>query len=150
MGLWDSIKNIMTIPDDDEIENDIIEEEAEQAKPVKEREEAPVRREPRIIKSKAAPVNGHQVQVVLVKPDRFDDMPSVADHLNAGKTVVLNLEDASSDVARRMVDFLSGVTYANGGNMKKVAKNTFLIAAHGVGVAGEVSLDDFDESKIYF
>ncbi len=150
MGLWENIKNIMTIPDDDELENDIIEEEATEAKLNKEKEETPARREPRIIKSKAPQTAQHQVQVVLVKPDRFDDMPSVADHLNAGKTVVLNLEDASSEVARRMVDFLSGVTYANGGNMKKVAKNTFLIAAHGVGVAGEVSLEDFDESKIYF
>ncbi len=148
MGLWDSIKNIMTIPDDDETENEIVEEES--AKPV--REEAAPKREPRIIKSKAAAAQNtqQQVQVVLVKPDRFDDMPSVADHLNAGKTVVLNLEDASSEVARRMVDFLSGATYANGGNMKKVAKNTFLIAAHGVGVAGELSLEDFDENKIYF
>lgn len=150
MGLWENIKNIMTIPDDDELENDIIEEESTEAKLNKEKEETPARREPRIIKSKAPQTAQHQVQVVLVKPDRFDDMPSVADHLNAGKTVVLNLEDASSEVARRMVDFLSGVTYANGGNMKKVAKNTFLIAAHGVGVAGEVSLEDFDESKIYF
>ncbi len=151
MGLWDSIKNIMTIPEDDEMENDIIEEEAVQARPVKENQEVPVKREPRIIKSKNAQAAQSQpMQVVLVKPDRFDDMPTVADHLNAGKTVVLNLEDASSDIARRIVDFLSGVTYANGGNMKKVAKNTFLIAANGVGVAGEVSLDDFDESKIYF
>lgn len=149
MGLWDSIKNIMTIPDDDEYENESVMEEAEELKPA--RDEQPVRREPRLIKSKAnAAQPSQQVQVVLVKPDRFDDMPSVADHLNAGKTVVLNLEDASSEVARRMVDFLSGATYANGGNMKKVAKNTFLIAAHGVGVAGEVSLDDFDQSKIYF
>lgn len=151
MGLWDSIKNIMTIPEDDEMENDIIEEEAVQARPVKENQEVPVKREPRIIKSKnAQAAQSQSMQVVLVKPDRFDDMPTVADHLNAGKTVVLNLEDASSDIARRIVDFLSGVTYANGGNMKKVAKNTFLIAANGVGVAGEVSLDDFDESKIYF
>lgn len=149
MGLWDSIKNIMTIPDDDEYENEFVTEEEVEQKPA--REEQTVRREPRLIKSKAnAAQPSQQVQVVLVKPDRFDDMPSVADHLNAGKTVVLNLEDASSEVARRMVDFLSGATYANGGNMKKVAKNTFLIAAHGVGVAGEVSLDDFDQSKIYF
>ena len=148
MGLWDNIKNIMTIPDDDEAENEIIGEESESRIL---REETPVKREPRIIKSKssAAQVNS-QVQVVLVKPDRFDDMPSVADHLNSGKTVVLNLEDASSEVARRMVDFLSGACYANGGNMKKVAKNTFLIAANGVGVAGELSLGDFDEGKIYF
>ena len=150
MGLWDNIKNIMTIPEDDEYENESFSEETEQ-KPA--RDEQPARREPRLIKSKAnanAAQPAHQVQVVLVKPDRFDDMPSVADHLNEGKTVVLNLEDASSEVARRMVDFLSGVTYANGGNMKKVAKNTFLIAAHGVGVAGELSLDDFDQGKIYF
>lgn len=150
MGLWDSIKNIMTIPDDDEFENETITDEEVEIKPAR---EEPVKREPRLIKSKASNSGAgaaHQVQVVLVKPDRFDDMPSVADHLNAGKTVVLNLEDASSEIARRMVDFLSGVTYANGGNMKKVAKNTFLIAAHGVGVAGEVSLDDFDEGKIYF
>lgn len=149
MGLWDSIKNIMTIPEDDETENEIVEEE--EVRPVK--EEAAPKREPRIIRSKSNANQGaqqQQVQVVLVKPDRFDDMPSVADHLNAGKTVVLNLEGAASDVARRMVDFLSGATYANGGNMKKVAKNTFLIAAHGVGVAGELSLEDFDENKIYF
>jgi len=149
MGVWDKIKDIMTIPDDDELENEPVAEEMPEPKPSK--EEAPVKREPRIIKSRASGAQpGHQVQVVLVKPDRFDDMPSVADHLNAGKTVVLNLEDASSDVARRMVDFLSGATYANGGNMRKVAKNTFLIAAHGVGVAGEVSLEDFDDGKIYF
>ncbi|MBR4910584.1 MAG: cell division protein SepF [Clostridia bacterium] len=148
MGLWNSIKNIMTIPADDEIENGV---EAEEEGEVKAAKEEPVKREPRIIRSRGnAPQPAQQVQVVLVKPDRFDDMPSVADHLNAGKTVVLNLEDASSDVARRMVDFLSGATYANGGNMKKVAKNTFLIAAHGVGVAGELTLDNLDESKIYF
>ena len=150
MGLWDSIKNIMTIPDDDEIENEAVDESRSEQKPV--REEQTQRREPRLIKTRSnnTVAEKQPVQVVLVKPDRFDDMPSVADHLNAGKTVVLNLEDASSEIARRMVDFLSGVTYANGGNMKKVAKNTFLIAAHGVGVAGEVSLDDFEESKIYF
>ena len=149
MGVWDRIKGIMVIPDEDDFENEPAAEEAAQQKPAK--EEAPVKREPRLVKSRA---NGtqpsHSVQVVLVKPERFDDMPSVADHLNAGKTVVLNLEDTSSEVARRMVDFLSGATYANGGNMRKVAKNTFLIAANGVGVAGEVSLDDFEDGKIYF
>lgn len=149
MGLWDKIKDIMTVPDDDELENEVSAEETQEQFITK--EEPAVKREPRIIKSRSNNAQpAHQVQVVLVKPDRFDDMPSIADHLNAGKTVVLNLEDASSEIARRMVDFLSGATYANGGNMRKVAKNTFLIAAHGVGVAGEVSLEDFDENKIYF
>ena len=150
MGLWENIKNIMVIPQDDEFEDENIGEEQQDIKSYSEEVQAP-KREPRLIKSKSnVAVPSSNMQVVLVKPDRFDDMPAIADHLNAGKTVVLNLEDASSDLARRIVDFLSGATYANGGNMKKVAKNTFLIAAHGVGVAGDVNLDDFDESKIYF
>ena len=150
MGLWESIKNIMVIPQDDEFEDEELGEEQENIKSYSE-EVHVSKREPRLIKSKSnTPAPSSNMQVVLVKPDRFDDMPSIADHLNAGKTVVLNLEDASSDLARRIVDFLSGATYANGGNMKKVAKNTFLIAARGVGVAGEVNLDDFEDSKIYF
>lgn len=150
MGLWESIKNIMVIPEDDEIENDEVQNEETEQKEYREGSVS-VKREPRLIKSKSSNIQvSPNMQVVLVKPDRFDDMPSIADHLNAGKTVVLNLEDASGELARRIVDFLSGVTYANGGNMKKVAKNTFLIAARGVGVAGELSLEDFDEGKIYF
>ena len=62
-----------------------------------------------------------KLQVVLVKPERFDDAPSIADHLNAKRTVVLNLESTSKDVARRLVDFLSGVAYANNGQLKRVA-----------------------------
>ncbi len=49
-----------------------------------------------------------QLQVVLVKPERFEDASTVADHLNAKRTVVLNLESANKDVARRILDFLSG------------------------------------------
>ena len=46
---------------------------------------------------------------VLVKPERFDDASAIADHLNAKRTVVLNLESTSKEVSRRLVDFLSGV-----------------------------------------
>ena len=68
-----------------------------------------------------------QLQVVLVKPERFDDASAIADHLNAKRTVVLNLEGANKDVARRILDFLSGVAYANDGQIKKVANCTFII-----------------------
>ena len=90
------------------------------------------------------------MQVVLVKPDRFEDVTSIADHLNEGKTVVLNLEESLHDTSRRIVDFLSGVAYANHGNMRKVAKNTFIIVARGIDVMGELMLEDFEEGKIYF
>ena len=90
------------------------------------------------------------MQVVLVKPERFDDVKAIADHLNAGKTVVLNLEAANRDESRRIVDFLSGVAYANGGNMRKVAASTFIIVANNIDVMGELMLDEFDEGKLYF
>ena len=79
-----------------------------------------------------------QLQVVLVKPERFEDASTVADHLNAKRTVVLNLESANKDVARRILDFLSGVAYANDGQIKKVANCTFIITPYNVGVMGDL------------
>ena len=151
MGLWDSIKNIMTIPDEDDFE----EEAVQNVKPQQEENYFASKKAetaPRIIKSKTINYSQNQsgLQVVLVKPDRFDEVTTIADHLNEGKTVVLNLEETPRDVQRRIVDFLSGAAYANGGNMRKVAKNTFIIVAKGVDVMGELILEDFEDGKIYF
>lgn len=154
MSVWDKIKNIMVIPDEDDYENEAEETE----RPVREKsydepaytpkKEAPAK----LIKSKTINYsqNSGGLQVVLVKPDRFDEVTSIADHLNEGKTVVLNLEENARDVSRRIVDFLSGVAYANGGNMRKVAKNTFIIVARGVDVMGELLPEEFEDGKIYF
>ena len=154
MGIWDSIKNIMTIPDEDEFEDEVVETAERSPKIAEENAFASRKAEstPRIIKSKTLNYSQDksQLQVVLVKPDRFEDVTTIADHLNEGKTVVLNLEEASKDVSRRIVDFLSGAAYANGGSMRKVARNTFIIVSRGVDVMGELMLEDFDEGKIYF
>ena len=56
-----------------------------------------------------------QLKVVLVKPERFENASEIADHLREKRTVVLNLESTNKDVARRLVDFLSGVAYAGDG-----------------------------------
>ncbi len=90
-----------------------------------------------------------QLQVVLVKPERFDDASAVADHLNAKRTVVLNLESANKDVARRILDFLSGVAYANDGQIKKVANCTFIITPYNVGLMGDL-LDELENNGLYF
>lgn len=90
-----------------------------------------------------------QLQVVLVKPERFDDASTVADHLNAKRTVVLNLESANKDVARRILDFLSGVAYANDGQIKKVANCTFIITPYNVGLMGDL-LDELENNGLYF
>lgn len=154
MGLLDSIKNIMNVPDEDEFEDEI--QDVEEEKPVEKPKKAPSyeqsyarRPEPTVRaggKGKTVSFNHSQMQVVLVKPDRFEDVTSIADHLNAKKTVVLNLEAANRDVSRRIIDFLSGVAYANGGNIRKVANSTFIIVPTDVDVMGELMLDDFDDS----
>ncbi len=90
-----------------------------------------------------------QLQVVLVKPERFDDASVVADHLNAKRTVVLNLESANKDVSRRILDFLSGVAYANNGQIKKVANCTFIITPYNVGIMGDL-LDELENNGLYF
>ncbi|MDD6478223.1 MAG: cell division protein SepF [Oscillospiraceae bacterium] len=154
MGLWSNIKNIMTIPEEDEFEEEFeaVEETNERNADV---EEASVKREstPRIFqsnKAKTVPYNPSQMQVILVKPDRFEDVTAIADHLNEKKTVVLNLESANREVSRRIIDFLSGVAYANHGNMRKVANSTFIIVPTSVDVMGELMLEDFEEGKMYF
>lgn len=90
-----------------------------------------------------------QLQVVLVKPERFEDASSIADHLNAKRTVVLNLESTSKDVTRRLVDFLSGVAYANNGQIKRVAASTFMITPFNVDIMGDMLMDELENSGIY-
>ena len=90
-----------------------------------------------------------QLQVVLVKPERFDDASTIADHLNSKRTVVLNLESSNKDVARRILDFLSGVAYANDGQIKKVANCTYIITPYNVGFMGEL-LDELENNGVYF
>ena len=90
-----------------------------------------------------------QLQVVLVKPERFDDASSIADHLNAKRTVVLNLESTNKEVSRRLVDFLSGVAYANNGQIKRVANSTFMITPYNVDLMGDL-MDELENSGVFF
>ena len=152
MGFLDNIKNILTIPEEEEFEEEFEEavEAKEKRKPIAEPQKTVS--QPRIIGSKPKTVsfNPAQMQVVLVKPERYEDVTSIADHLNDKKTVVLNLESADRELSRRIVDFLSGATYANHGNMRKVSKVTFLIVPNGVDMMGEVMLDEFEDGRMYF
>lgn len=90
-----------------------------------------------------------QLQVVLVSPERFDNAAEIADHLRAKNTVVLNLEKTEKDVARRLLDFLSGVAYANEGKIKKVALSTYIITPYNVGILGDL-IDELENNGMYF
>lgn len=92
-----------------------------------------------------------QLQVVLFKPERFgEETCAIADELLKMHTVVLNLENTGKDISRRIIDFLSGVAYANGGKIKRVATSTFIITPYNVDLTGEDVMDELENNGVYF
>ena len=89
-----------------------------------------------------------QLKVVLVKPERFENASDIADQLKDKRTVVLNLESTNKDVARRLIDFLSGVAYAGEGKIKKVAANTYIITPYHVDIEGDL-IDELENNGLY-
>ena len=90
-----------------------------------------------------------QLKVVLVKPERFENASEIADHLKDKRTVVLNLESTNKDIARRLIDFLSGVAYAGEGKIKKIAANTYIITPYHVDIEGDL-IDELENNGLYF
>ena len=150
---------MVNLPADDEYEDDYYEEEPSFFDEEDDENEISSSSKPKkesvsffsSAKSNAKVVNmpSSAVQVVLVKPTRFEDAPSIADHLNQRKTVVLNLEAANRETSRRLIDFLSGTAYATRGSIKKVANSTYIITPANVDVLGELIEGDFDTDGIF-
>lgn len=90
-----------------------------------------------------------QLKVILVKPERFENASEIADQLKDKRTVVLNLESTNKDVARRLIDFLSGVAYAGEGKIKKVAAHTYIITPYHVDIEGDL-IDELENNGVYF
>ena len=149
MGFMDEIKKIIHPYDDEDYDYEEDLEEEEKAKPsfFDERKEERRQQEDRHNKV----VNIHAtaaLKVVLVKPERFENASEIADHLREKRTVVLNLESTNKDVARRLIDFLSGVAYAGEGKIKKVAANTYIITPYSVDIMGDL-IDELENSGLY-
>ena len=92
---------------------------------------------------------GQQPKLLLVRPDRFELAADIADRIRERNAIVLNLENTPKDTTRRILDFLSGVTYALGGTVKRVSGNTFIITPAGVDFTGE-GYDDAQAQSTYF
>ncbi len=92
-----------------------------------------------------------KAKVVLTKPERFDeDIKNIADKLAKSYTIILNIEDVPKPDSRRIIDFLSGVTYAHGGKIKKVATDTFVITPCNVDFEGSEIFSAVENSGTYF
>ena len=153
MSLMDEFKKIIhPYDDEDDYDEDLPEPRSRESAPAtagyfEERRSEERRTDDRRNKV----VNIHataQLKVVLVKPERFENASEIADHLRDKRTVVLNLESTNKDIARRLVDFLSGVAYAGDGKIKKVAANTYIITPYSVDIMGDL-IDELENNGLY-
>lgn len=113
MGMAAKLREFMGIPDETYYEEDDPQGDLEREPPAEEEASGPR-------------------EVVLAKPERFDEASAIADHLNANRIIVLNLEDTQMDVSRRLIDFLGGATYAREGKLSRVAGKVYLITPYNV------------------
>ena len=114
MGILDELKKLTHPYDDEDEEYEDFEEPRERS--FDDRRNKAEDRRNKVVNIHATT----QLKVVLVKPDRFENASEIADQLKDKRTVVLNLESTNKDVARRLIDFLSGVAYAGEGKIKRL------------------------------
>ncbi len=81
--------------------------------------------------------NGGDVRVHLVIPKSFNDAQQVADKFKQGIPVVLNLQNTDNDLAKRLIDFASGLTYALDGGMQRIAHKVFMLTPRNVQISAE-------------
>ena len=162
MGLMDELKKLTRPYNEEDMDEYDYDEEEDELDP--EPDPAPAPRRSAFSAPEPAPANNNRrsgparvvnlnnnsaMQVVLVKPDRFDTVSEIADNLRDKKAIVLNLESTNKDVARRLVDFLSGVAYALDGKIKKVAISTYILTPYNVEIVGDL-VEELENSGVYF
>ena len=156
MGLFDEIKKLTRPYDDDEDDFEDFTPKAQEQLPITPKAPAHTRSssfaglEEKRENNKVVNIHATtQLKVVLVKPERFENAVEIADHLRDKRTVVLNLEQTNKEIARRLLDFLSGVAYAQEGKIKKVAVNTYIITPYNVDLMGDL-IDELENNGLYF
>ncbi len=80
-------------------------------------------------------VASYKMKVIVIEPKSFDDAQQVANCLKDKRPVVINFENTDGESAKRIIDFISGTTYALSGEIKKVGHNVFLCAPSNVNVS---------------
>ncbi|MBQ6898867.1 MAG: cell division protein SepF [Clostridia bacterium] len=151
MGLTDKIKKALNIDDgyfdeeDGEFEYETAQKDTARTAPPREKKQTPPAQGTRVVDIHTTA----KLQVVLKTPDTFDDATPIADELLDKRTVVLNLEHTPKEHASKLLCFLSGVAYANGGKLKKIANNTYIITPYNVDVMGDL-LDELENNGMFF
>lgn len=155
MGLFDKVKNYINNSDEDQLDMDVdniyddpdaVAEENDSVRSFSDisstsRPSASSSSSPNIVDLRSS----SRTPVVLKKIDTYQEVQSVADVLNEKRIVILNLETCPNDASQRIIDFLSGVAYANAGGIKKIAGRAYIITPDNVPLSGDL-LEDLENS----
>ncbi len=96
------------------------------------------------------PTGSNQIKVVLIEPTDYDDVQDICDNLKNKKPIIINFENLDKDIARRMVDFISGAIYAIDGTIQKVSNGIIVAAPSNVDILssmGEINTEAIDFEK---
>ena len=135
MGLKDSWKKLTDYiggGNEEEFETDEYEDDEEMEESQPRRQPASSRRP--AVAASLQPGQQLKMMMMIVEPETFDDSQSIANYLRERKPVVINFESTPQDVSKRVVDFISGATYALDGNIQKVGNDIFLCVPSNVTV----------------
>ena len=91
--------------------------------------------------------NANAIQMVISQPTTFEQADEICSLLKEKKSIVLNLEYVNKDVARRIVDFISGGVYALDGYIQKVSNSIFLVAPSNYEITNEMAREEM-KSKL--
>jgi cell division inhibitor SepF len=83
------------------------------------------------------PARPPRVEVHLVVPKNFNDAQQIADKFKVDVPVIINLQGSDTELAKRLIDFCSGLTYALDGGMQRVGEKIFLLTPRNVEVSAE-------------
>jgi len=94
-------------------------------------------------KNKVVNMNqGQQIRMIIVKPTSFDQSEQICECLKEKKSIIVNLEYVNKDVARRIVDFMSGAVQALDGHIEKVSNSIFLFAPFNYEISNETTREE--------
>ena len=123
-------------PEEDEDEVDTVDEYEEEEEEEEER---------KLFGRKNKVVNmpqANQIKMVISQPTTFEQSEEICQYLKERKSCIVNLEYVNKDVARRIVDFVSGGVYALNGHIQKISNSIFLIAPANYDIANEAGREE--------
>ena len=123
-------------PEDEEFENEVYEEEEIEEAEVEERKL--FGRNKKVVNMPQA----QQIRMVISQPTSFEQSEEICNYLKERKSVIVNLEYVNKDVARRIVDFVSGAVHAVDGHIQKISNSIFLIAPTNYEISNEMAREE--------